>query len=71
MNGKLTENGHNDGKEEVDVLKEDEEVEVWMVLDSNAVVDPLAMMIESLNTLIADVAVAWVSRAYDFTVRTE
>ena len=29
-----------------------------MVLDSNAVVDPLAMMIESLNTLIADVAVA-------------
>lgn len=42
-----------------------------MVLDADAVVDPLAMVIETLNTLVADVAVTWVSRADDLAVRAE
>ena len=42
-----------------------------MVLDPDAVVDPLAVMVEAFNTLITDVAVSRVSGADDLTVWTQ
>lgn len=39
-----------------------------MIFDSNAVVDPLAMMIKALHTLVACVAVSRVGRHDDLTV---
>ena len=42
-----------------------------MVLDSNAVVNPLTVMIKPLNTLITYVAVSAICSAYDLTVWTQ
>ena len=46
-------------------------VESGVICATDAVVDPLTVVIEALHTLVADVAVAGVSRADDFTVRAE
>ena len=67
----LTENGHNDDKDEVDILEQNEQVEVRVVLNAHTIVHPLTMMVETLDTHVADVAVARVSCAEDFTVRAE
>ena len=40
-------------------------------MNPNAVVDPLAVVIKSLNTLITDVAVSGVCSADDLTVGTQ
>jgi hypothetical protein len=42
-----------------------------MVLDANTVVDPLAVVVEAVDTLVADVAVTGVSSAYHFAGRAE
>lgn len=42
-----------------------------MVLDPDAVVNPLAVMVESFYALVADVAVAGVSQANHFAVWTQ
>ena len=42
-----------------------------MILDTNAVVNPLAVMVESLDALVADVAMTGVGRAEDLAVRAE
>ena len=42
-----------------------------MILDTNAVVNPLAVMVESLHALVADVAMTGVGRAEDLAVRAE
>ena len=42
-----------------------------MVLDADAVVYPLAMMVKPFDTLIADVAVAGIGRAENLAVRAE
>ena len=65
---KLTEDGHYDNEGKIDVLEQDEEIEVGMVLDTNTVVDPLAMMIETFDALVADVAMSGVGCAEYFTV---
>ena len=67
----LTEDSHDENEHEVDVLQDNEEVEVAVVVDSDAVVDPLAVMVKTFNALIADVAVARISCADDFTVGTK
>ena len=63
--------GHDDEEDEVEVLQDYEEVEVWVVLDSNAVVNPLTVMIKPLNTLITNIAVSAIGSAYDLTVWTQ
>ena len=42
-----------------------------MVLNADAVVHPLAVMIKPFDALIADVAMAGVGRAEDLAVRAE
>ena len=42
-----------------------------MIADTNAVVDPLAVMVISLNTLVTGITVTRVCRAYNFTVRAQ
>lgn len=49
---------HNDDKDQVEVLQDNEDVEVRVVLQADAIVDPLAVMVESLHTLVANVAMA-------------
>ena len=38
-----------------------------MVSDSDASVDPLAVMIKSIDALVADVAVSWILRSQNLT----
>ena len=42
-----------------------------MIVDADAVVDPLAMMIESLDTLVADVTVTRIGSANNLAMRAE
>ena len=42
-----------------------------MVLDADAVVHPLAVMVKPFDALITDVAVAGIGRAEDLAVRAE
>ena len=49
-------------------MENDENVEVRVVLDSDAVVHPLAMVIKPLDALITNVAVARVCCANDLAV---
>ena len=67
MMKKLTCKSHDNHHEHVDSLKADVEVEVGVVLYTDAVVDPLTMMIKSLNTCIADVAMTRVCSTNNFT----
>ena len=51
-------------------MQDYEQVEVRVVLDSDAVVDPLAVVVEAFNTLVTNVAVSRVCGANDFAVWT-
>ena len=42
-----------------------------MIVDANAIVDPLAVMIESLDTLVADVTVTRIGSADNLAMRAE
>ena len=42
-----------------------------MVTLPNAIIDPVAMMIEAVHTLIANVAMLYIGSDYDFAVGTE
>jgi hypothetical protein len=42
-----------------------------VIADADAVIDPLAMVIEFLDALVANVAVARITREYCFTCWTE
>ena len=42
-----------------------------MIVNADAVVDPLAVVVETLNASIADIAVARVRCALNLTVRTQ
>ena len=42
-----------------------------MIVDADAVVDPLAVMVESLDTLVADVAVTRIGSANNLAMRAE
>ena len=67
----LTVEAHEDGEEEVEDLDDNEEVEVGVVVDADAIVDPVAVVVESFHTLVTDVAVSRVCRAYDFALGAE
>ena len=63
----LTQKSHKDDTGHVYGLETNVDVEVRMILDADAVVHPLAMMIKSIHALVADVTMARISSAYDFT----
>ncbi len=65
------EQGHNHNQDQVNVLQDDKQVEVRMIVDSDAVIYPLTVMVKSLYTLIALITVTRVCSANDFTARTE
>ena len=52
-------------------MKANVEIEVGMIADSDTVIDPLTMMIKSLDACIADVAMARVCCADNLTGRAE
>lgn len=58
-------------KKEIECLHEDKEEEVGVVASAHAVVKPLAVMVESVNTLVTDVAVAAAREDDDFARRTD
>ncbi len=71
MRWRLTKDSHDNDEDEVDVLQDDKEIKVGVVVDTNAVVHPLAMMVEALDALVTDVTVARVSSADHFAVWTQ
>ena len=52
-------------------MQNDKQVEVTVIIDSDAVVDPLAVMIESLHALVANVAMSGIGGADHFAFRAE
>ena len=64
----LTTECHQDHQGHIEGLQANVDVKVCVVLDTHAVVDPLAVVVESLHAHIANVAVARVSRA-DYLAR--
>ena len=58
---------HDQHQEHIAPLQSDEEVKVRVVVNSDAVVHPHAMMVEALNALITLVAVAGIGRANELT----
>lgn len=54
----LTSETHQEGKKHVDGKTSNKNEEISMVLTSDTVVNPLAMMIKSIHTLIANIAMA-------------
>jgi len=62
--------GHEDDKNQVQVLHDNEQIEIAMISNPDTVVDPLAVMIVALHTFVASIAMARVSCADDLTVWT-
>ncbi len=54
----FTRKAHDIDKQEIDFQRQYEKKETCMVIISHTIVDPLAMVVEPLYTLIADVAMA-------------
>jgi citrate lyase synthetase len=52
-------------------LKCDVKVEIVVIADSNAIIDPGAVMVKSFDTVAADGAMSASTRADTFTVRTQ
>ena len=65
------EDAHANCCQEIEKLREDVDIEVVVVVYADAVVHPLAMMVHSFNTLIANVAVFRISSAYDLAGWTQ
>ena len=54
----LTRECHQDHRSHIQGLQADVDVKVCVILDPNAIVDPLAMVVKPLYTHIANVTVA-------------
>ena len=68
---KLTDNGNDHHGEEVQALKHHEDVELGIVTLSDAVIDPRAVVVVSVDAALTKSAVATPRRSDHFAVGTE
>jgi hypothetical protein len=62
---------HHDHQDQVYVLQDNKQVEVRVIVNSNAVVDPLTVVVESFHTLVALIAMSRISCADHLAAGTE